>query len=117
MDSMTSKSATPPSDATTVTSLLLWAREKGIAISELQVGAIRITCLDMKLAAANVRAPDKEDAANLYRQYGGDLFERAGTDLLETIIEDDDEEGDETPSRPRGGRPGGGRTARASRRR
>lgn len=104
----------PPSDAATVTSLLLWARDKGIAISELQVGAIRVTCMDMKLAAANVRAPDKEDAANLYRQYGGDLFERAGSDLLETIIED--EEDDESPA-SRGGKAGRGPSARASRRR
>jgi hypothetical protein len=114
MDSMTNK--TPPSDAATVTSLLLWARDKGIAVSELQVGTIRVVCADLQLAAARVRTSDVEpDPANLYRQYGGDLFEQAGRDLLETIIEDDDE-GDESPA-SRGGKAGRRPSARASRRR
>lgn len=104
--------------AQTACDLLVWARQHRIAIAEVTVGDVRLSGItDMALAAANIRAPTKEDADSLYRQYGGNLIDKVRQEIeSEDDTFEDDDEGDEGPSEPHGTRRGQRGRGRAPRR-
>jgi hypothetical protein len=105
MRSMPKSTATTPDDCADLKQLLLWARANRFALRTAAVGTATVEiAADIALADGKPPAvPDKRDAENLYRVFGGEAVEKALGEANSggALIEDDEDEPALPPRRRR----------------
>ncbi|MGH7177650.1 MAG: hypothetical protein ACREJC_09740 [Tepidisphaeraceae bacterium] len=83
---------TPITDPEQFKEIILWAREHGIALTELAVGNVRALLIDtVRMPAPKPEADDARRMWNLYAQYGGEVLASAAIETEKDEEEDDED--------------------------